>query len=78
MHAKENNYGVVKEFVGHSVGKDMHEEPKIPNYGRAHTGPTLKAGMTLAIEPRVAGSRTSTNARTRKGPRKTRWGSQEK
>ncbi|MDR3274049.1 MAG: type I methionyl aminopeptidase [Puniceicoccales bacterium] len=51
MHAKENNYGVVKEFVGHGVGKNTHEEPKIPNYGRAPTGPTLKAGMTLAIEP---------------------------
>ncbi|MDR3274119.1 MAG: type I methionyl aminopeptidase, partial [Puniceicoccales bacterium] len=51
VHAKENNCGIVKEFVGHGVGRDMHEEPKIPNYGRAHTGPTLKAGMTLAIEP---------------------------
>jgi methionyl aminopeptidase len=49
-HAKEHNYGVVKEFVGHDADKDIHEEPKIPNYGRAHTDSTLKAGMTLAIE----------------------------
>ncbi|MDR1255904.1 MAG: type I methionyl aminopeptidase [Puniceicoccales bacterium] len=51
MHARENNFSVVREFVGHGVGKDMHEEPQIPNFGRPHTGPTLKAGMTLAIEP---------------------------
>ncbi|MDR0679592.1 MAG: type I methionyl aminopeptidase [Puniceicoccales bacterium] len=51
MHAIENNCGVVKEYVGHGIGKKMHEDPQIPNYGRAHSGPTLKAGMTLAIEP---------------------------
>jgi methionyl aminopeptidase len=51
MHAGKYNYGVVRDFVGHGVGKNMHEEPPIPNYGRAHTGPVLKPGMTLAIEP---------------------------
>jgi methionyl aminopeptidase len=48
-----NGYSVVREFVGHGVGRSLHEEPQIPNYGRAGTGPKLKAGMTLAIEPMV-------------------------
>ena len=43
--------GIVHELVGHGVGKDMHEEPEIPNYGRAGTGPILKSGQTIAIEP---------------------------
>ncbi|MDX6767652.1 MAG: type I methionyl aminopeptidase [Candidatus Methylacidiphilales bacterium] len=46
-------YSVVKEFVGHGVGRSLHEEPQIPNYGKAGTGPLLKPGMTLAIEPMV-------------------------
>ncbi|MEO8206771.1 MAG: type I methionyl aminopeptidase [Chthoniobacterales bacterium] len=46
-------YSVVREFVGHGVGKKLHEEPQIPNYGRAGTGPRLKSGMTLAIEPMI-------------------------
>jgi methionyl aminopeptidase len=43
--------GIVRELVGHGVGYELHEEPEIPNYGRAGTGPVLKAGMTVAIEP---------------------------
>ncbi|MBR7106610.1 MAG: M24 family metallopeptidase, partial [Opitutales bacterium] len=46
-------YGIVEEFTGHGVGRSMHEEPQIPNYGRAGTGPILRAGMTLAIEPMI-------------------------
>ena len=46
-------YGVVEEFTGHGVGRSMHEEPQIPNYGKAGTGPILRAGMTLAIEPMI-------------------------
>ena len=46
-------YGIVEEFTGHGVGRNMHEEPQIPNYGKAGTGPILKAGMTLAIEPMI-------------------------
>jgi len=46
-------FGIVREFVGHGVGRKLHEEPQIPNYGTAGTGPKLKAGMTLAIEPMV-------------------------
>lgn len=43
--------GIVRELVGHGVGHHLHEDPEIPNYGRAGTGPVLKAGMTIAIEP---------------------------
>lgn len=43
--------GIVRELVGHGVGHELHESPEIPNYGRAGTGPTLHAGMTIAIEP---------------------------
>jgi len=43
--------GIVRELVGHGVGRELHEPPEIPNYGRAGTGPVLKAGMTIAIEP---------------------------
>lgn len=43
--------GIVKELVGHGVGRELHEEPEVPNYGLAGTGPLLLAGMTIAIEP---------------------------
>lgn len=43
--------GIVRELVGHGVGHELHEEPEIPNYGSRGTGPTLKAGMTIAVEP---------------------------
>lgn len=46
-------YGIVRDFVGHGVGKKMHEEPQIPNFGKAGTGPKLLPGMCLAIEPMV-------------------------
>jgi methionyl aminopeptidase len=48
-----NGYSVVREFVGHGVGRKLHEEPQIPNFGRKGSGPKLKAGMVLAIEPMV-------------------------
>lgn len=44
-------YGIVRDLVGHGVGHELHEDPNIPNYGRANTGPRLSAGMTIAIEP---------------------------
>ena len=50
---KDAGYSVVREFVGHGVGRKLHEEPQIPNFGRAHSGPILRPGMTLAIEPMV-------------------------
>lgn len=46
-------FSVVRDFVGHGVGRDMHEEPQIPNFGPPGRGPRLKAGMTLALEPMV-------------------------
>ncbi len=48
-----NHFSVVREFVGHGVGRKLHEEPQIPNYGKRGSGPKLKTGMTLAIEPMI-------------------------
>jgi len=52
-HVEENGYSVVREFVGHGIGRQLHEEPQIPNFGQAGHGPLLKQGMVLAIEPMV-------------------------
>lgn len=49
----EHGYSVVKDFTGHGIGRNLHEDPAIPNYGEAGHGPILKPGMTLAIEPMV-------------------------
>jgi methionyl aminopeptidase len=46
-------FSVVREFVGHGIGRDMHEDPQVPNFGKPGRGPKLKPGMTLAIEPMV-------------------------
>jgi methionyl aminopeptidase len=51
--ALRHRFSVVREFVGHGVGRRLHEEPQIPNYGKRGSGPKLKAGMTLAIEPMI-------------------------
>ncbi|MGH7195404.1 MAG: type I methionyl aminopeptidase [Candidatus Saccharimonadales bacterium] len=51
MSLGQNNYGVVRDLVGHGVGHHMHEEPNVPNYGHAGSGTVLAAGMTIAIEP---------------------------
>lgn len=50
---ESEGFGVIRDFVGHGIGKDMHEEPQIPNYGKAGKGPRLVKGMTLAIEPMI-------------------------
>lgn len=52
-HAEKYGYGVVRDFVGHGIGRNMHEDPQIPNYGIPGRGPRLKSGMTLAIEPMI-------------------------
>jgi methionyl aminopeptidase len=52
-HVIQYGFTVVREFVGHGVGRKLHEEPQVPNYGQKGTRPRLKAGMTLAIEPMV-------------------------
>ena len=51
--AVAHGYSVVREFVGHGVGRHLHEEPQVPNFGKRGTGPVLKPGMTLAIEPMI-------------------------
>jgi len=53
VHAEQKGFGVVRDFVGHGIGRKMHEEPQIPNYGPADKGPVLKKGMVLAIEPMI-------------------------
>ena len=50
-YAEENDFSVVRELVGHGIGRKLHEEPQIPNYGDKNTGAELKEGMCLAIEP---------------------------
>ena len=50
---EDAGFSVVREFVGHGIGRTMHEDPQIPNFGKPGRGPKLKAGMTLAIEPMV-------------------------
>lgn len=58
-HAETNGYSVVREFVGHGIGREMHEDPEVCNYGRRGNGIVLKSGMTLAIEPMIAMGRRS-------------------
>ncbi len=56
-HVEKNGFSIVRLFVGHGIGRELHEEPQVPNYGVPGQGPRLKRGMTLAIEPMVnAGS----------------------
>lgn len=52
-HCEAKGLGVVKEFVGHGIGKDMHEEPQVPNYGRKGEGPLIENGLCIAIEPMI-------------------------
>jgi len=51
--AENEGYGVVRQLVGHGIGRNMHEEPQVPNYGSPSEGPTLKTGMVIAIEPMI-------------------------
>jgi methionyl aminopeptidase len=50
---KEHGYGVVRELVGHGLGKNLHEDPQVPNYGKRGNGPKMKEGLVLAIEPMI-------------------------
>lgn len=52
-HCESNGYGVVRALVGHGIGRKMHEEPQVPNYGTRGQGPILRAGLVLAIEPMI-------------------------
>lgn len=52
-HAEKHGYGVVRELVGHGLGKSLHEDPEVPNYGKRGDGPKIKDGMVFAIEPMI-------------------------
>ena len=52
-HAEENGYSVVRELVGHGIGRNLHEKPEVPNYGKRGTGMVLKDGLVIAIEPMI-------------------------
>lgn len=52
-HVEAEGFGVVKDYVGHGIGRNLHEEPQVPNYGQSGTGLRLKAGMVLAVEPMI-------------------------
>ena len=53
QHCEAKSYGVVREFVGHGIGRNMHEDPQVPNYGRRGSGTLLKRGLCIAIEPMI-------------------------
>ena len=53
QHAEASGFSVIRQFVGHGIGRQMHEPPQVPNFGPSGSGPELKPGMTLAIEPMV-------------------------
>jgi methionyl aminopeptidase len=52
-YVEARGFSVVRNFVGHGIGRELHEEPQIPNFGRPHTGPYLEAGMVFALEPMI-------------------------
>lgn len=53
QYAESRNFSIVREYVGHGVGKDLHEDPQVPHYGPPNKGPRLRPGMVLAVEPMV-------------------------
>jgi methionyl aminopeptidase len=53
QHAEKNGYGVVRELVGHGLGKNLHEKPEVPNYGKRGSGAKIQNGLTIAIEPMI-------------------------
>jgi methionyl aminopeptidase len=57
QHVEEAGFSIIRSLVGHGIGRDMHEEPQIPNYGPPGRGPRLEEGMVLAVEPMVAAGR---------------------
>ncbi len=59
-YAEKHGYSLPRDYTGHGIGRELHEDPPIPNYGEAGTGPLIKAGMTLAIEPMVNAGKAAT------------------
>lgn len=74
-HAEKNGFGIVKELVGHGVGRKLHEEPYVPNYGKQGEGETLKEGMTIAIEPMITAGKPAVEVAGDKWTYKTKDGS---
>lgn len=64
QYAEQRGYGVVREYTGHGIGREMHEKPSVPNYGKAGSGEILRKGMTMALEPML----NMGSWRTRVGP----------
>ena len=62
-HAEKNGYGVIRDLCGHGIGREMHEEPDVPNYGMPGRGPRLKRGMTICIEPMISAGHYSVHTR---------------
>ena len=52
-YVEANGFSVVREYQGHGIGRDMHEDPGVPNYGKSGRGPRLEAGMVIAVEPMI-------------------------
>jgi methionyl aminopeptidase len=63
-YVEDQGLGLVRELCGHGIGKELHEDPQILNYGKRHTGPKIKEGMVICIEPMV----TTGDWRIKKGP----------
>ena len=55
-YCEKNGYYVVRKYIGHGIGRDMHEDPEVPNYGKPGRGPRLVPGMTICIEPMINSS----------------------
>lgn len=60
-YVERNGYSVVRDLTGHGIGRDLHEDPSVPNFGKLGTGPSLRAGMTFCIEPMVCVGRHRVN-----------------
>ncbi|HOJ44722.1 MAG TPA: type I methionyl aminopeptidase [Bacilli bacterium] len=60
VYVESRGFSLPRDYTGHGIGRDLHEDPAVPNYGMAHTGPLLRPGMTLAIEPMVNAGRHET------------------
>ena len=54
QHAESNGFSVIRAYTGHGIGREMHEDPSVPNYGRRGTGPRLQAGTVICVEPMIA------------------------
>jgi len=75
QHCEQQGFGVVRDLVGHGIGKDMHEDPSVPNYGKRGRGERLRSGMTLAIEPMITRGSWKVNTEADKWTIKTADGS---